>query len=398
MESVRVRDVDAFAAALAAAADVNAAVLAPVMLPAPPAAPATTATRDAHSPVADLLARLADVYGVAGHEASIRDAVRAELPAWARDRATVDTAGNLVVAVGPDRDTAVVMAHLDEIGYEVTRISPDGSVTLVPRGGMFASLWEGQPALLHVGAVPSTTRSGSACGAAGGGPLRGVFVPRDSATRKQPGTLTAWFGLDSAALVARGVAPGVAVTGYKCASRLAATRFTARSIDDRAGSTALVLALRELDPAALTHKVIFVWSVREEIGLEGAAAAAAVFGPSVRRVYAVDTFVASDSPLESSRFAHTPLGAGAIVRALDNSSATDPAETDRVVRLAKAGGIAIQVGTTNGGNDGSELVRYGALDIPLSWPARYSHSPSELIDLRDVRALADIVKAVVTVP
>jgi putative aminopeptidase FrvX len=398
VETVRARDVDAFAAALAAAADVNASALAPVVLAAPPAAPSTTAARDAHSLVADLLARLADVYGVAGHEAPIRDAVLAELPAWARSRATVDTAGNLVVAVGPDRDTAVFMAHLDEIGYEVARIGPDGTVSLVPRGGMFNSLWEGQPALLHVGASPSAARADGACGAANGGPLRGVFVPRDSAARKQPAALTAWFGLDSAALVARGVAPGAAVTGYKCASRLAATRFTARSIDDRAGSTALVLALRELDPAGLKHKVIFVWSVREEIGLQGAAAAAAVFGPSVRRVYAVDTFVASDSPLESSRFAHTPLGAGAIVRALDNSSATDPAETDRVLALAKARGIPMQVGTTNGGNDGSELVRYGALDIPLSWPARYSHSPVELIDLRDVRALADIVKALATAP
>ena len=51
------------------------------------------------------------------------------------------------------------------------------------------------------------------------------------------------------------------------------TRATGRSFDDRVGSTALVLAVRRLDRARLRHTVIFVWSVREEIGLEGAAAA-----------------------------------------------------------------------------------------------------------------------------
>ena len=66
---------------------------------------------------------------------------------------------------------------------------------------------------------------------------------------------------------------------------------------------------------------------------------------------------------------------------------------ERVVALARRAGIPIQVGTTNGGNDGSELARYGAIDVPLSWPARYSHSPVETIDLVDVDALARLIAA-----
>ena len=396
MESVRAVDVDAFAASLARAANVSPASLRPVRLPPPPAAPPTTAVRDVHSVTGDLLGRLADVYGVSGHEAPVRDAVRGALPAWARALATVDSAGDLVLALGPDRDTSVVMAHLDEIGFEVSGIARDGTVSLATRGGFYGSLWEGQPALLHVGPVAGTTRRDGACAAASEGPLRGVFVPRDSATRKQPGPLTAWFGLDSSALVAGGVAVGSAVSGYKCATRLAGARFTARAIDDRAGSAALILAVRALDPKTLAHKVIFVWSVREEIGLDGARATAVNFGPSVKRIYAVDTFVSSDSPIESSRFAHIPIGTGAVVRALDNSSVAPRDEVARVVALARAHHIPIQVGTTNGGNDGSELTRYGALDVPLSWPSRYSHSPVELLDLRDVRSLADVVRAVIS--
>jgi putative aminopeptidase FrvX len=339
--------------------------------------------RDSLAEVASLLARLSDEYGVSGHEAPVRDLVREALPAWARPLARVDTAGNLIVALGPERDTAVFVAHLDEIGLEVTEISPDGQVSLRSRGGFLRSLFEGQPAILHrAPRGDDTTRF-----------LRGVFVPRRTVSARQPAELTAWFGLDSAGLVARGVTVGKSLTSWKRAARLGRSRFTARSIDDRAGTTALLLALARIDRTRLPRKVIFVWSTREETGLSGAAAAAATFGPTVRRVYAVDTFVSADSPLETDRFAVAPLGRGAVLRALDNSSATPAAEVDRVVQVARRAGIPLQVGTTNGGNDGSAFTRYGAMDIPIAWPLRYSHSPAELIDLADVHALGRLVAA-----
>jgi putative aminopeptidase FrvX len=340
--------------------------------------------RDSLAPVAALLGLLADEYGVSGHEAPVRDAVRNALPEWARALARVDTAGNLIVALGPERDTIVFVAHLDEIGFDVSAISADGQVSLRQRGGFFPSLFEGQPALLHL--VP---RAGDTTPSY----IRGVFVPRRTVTGRPPPALTAWFGVDSAALVARGVSVGRPLTSWKRSARLGATRFTARSIDDRAGSTALVFALARLDRARLPRKVIFVWSVREETALAGAAAAAATFGASVNRVHAVDTFVSADSPLESPRFALAPIGRGAVLRALDNSSVTPRAEIERVARIAQQNGIPLQIGTTNGGNDGSTFTRYGVVDVPIAWPLRYSHSPAELIDLSDVHALGRLVAA-----
>ncbi len=138
--------------------------------------------------------------------------------------------------------------------------------------------------------------------------------------------------------------------------------------------------------------------VREEGGLEGAKALAATLGPSVHRVHAVDTFVSSDSPLESRRFAYAPIGAGALVRALDNSSVTPPDEIDRVLRIARASGIPLQAGVTNGGNDGSEFARFGAINVSVAWPLRYSHSPAEVMDLRDLRSLTRIVAALAKAP
>jgi putative aminopeptidase FrvX len=61
---------------------------------------------------------------------------------------------------------------------------------------------------------------------------------------------------------------------------------------------------------------------------------------------------------------------------------------------APAGALALQVGTTNGGHDGSVFTRFGEPDVPIGWPLRYSHSPAEVIDLKDLVAMADLVRAI----
>ena len=384
VESVQTEDIMKLAAAVERAAGVER-VRSPEG-PWPYLPPATeTPRRDSYSGTANLLKSLADIPSVSGHEREVREAVSAELPGWAKQFTRTDNEGNLILEVGPDRDPVMFIAHLDEVGFEVTSIAPDGTVSLRTRGGLFPSLWEGQPALLHLGR-------------AGTHPLRGVFVPRDTATGKQPEALTAWFFMDAAALKQQGVTTGLSVTASKSATRLGSTRFTARALDDRAGSTALILAARRIQPGNLKRKVIFAWSVREETGLEGAMAMARHYGASVKRVYSVDTFVSSDSPLETTRFAHAPLGQGAVIRGLDNSSVAPPAELDRILNLARAHAIPLQVGATNGGTDGSDFVRYGVLHMGLSWPGRYSHSPVEVLDLRDLQALERLIYAIATAP
>ncbi len=325
-----------------------------------------------------VLAPLIETYGVSGAEAPVREAVRRLLPSWARTE--TDTAGNLWVRVGQGDPVVVFVAHLDEIGFLVDSILDDGTLRLRARGGFFPSLFEAKPALVH---SPK-------------GDVPGIFLPRDSGqARRTPPPLRVSVGTATrAAAQALGVAPGSTVTMPKQYVRLAGTRATGRSFDDRVGSASLVLALRRLDRAKLKHQVIFIWSTREEIGLEGAAAAAHALGTTPRRVHAVDTFVSADAPLELPNYAVAPIGAGAVARALDNSSVTPPAVLDTLAALARARGIALQIGTTSGGNDGSVFTPFGVVDVPLSWPLRYSHSPAEVIDLKDLVSLADLVRAI----
>jgi putative aminopeptidase FrvX len=389
VESISAADARDLLAKTAAAGGVTLAADQPWTVPADAPHVARAARTDAYGPAEKELTALLDLPAVHPHEWRVHDAVLAALPAWARVKATTDSAGNIIVAVGPEKNPIAFVAHMDEVGFVVDRIMGNGDIALKSVGGGVASSWEGEVALLDF------DRTGDS---AAPEPLRGVFIPRDTVRVKAPRGLTAWFGLDSAALVARGVWPGAMVVGYKHAERLGAQRITGRSSDDRTGSTALLMAVRSIDPATLPRKTYFVWDVGEEAGLLGARAFGEKYGTTLSRTYAIDTFVSSDSPLELPTFALAPLGKGPVLRGLDNSTVVSRVERDRVIGAARTAGIPLQVGTTQGSTDGSAIGAFGAPNIGLSWPGRYSHTPGEVLDLRDLDALTRLVKALATAP
>jgi putative aminopeptidase FrvX len=325
------------------------------------------------------LRRLAETSAVPGHESPVREIVRQALPEWAKAKAQVDEMGNLWVEMGPDGAADVFIAHMDEVGYTVDSIAPSGEVRLRRRGGAVASAWEGQPEMLQL---------------EDGGELRGIFLTRDTETQKRPDEVRAWFGMKADELEERDVRPGLGVTVYKEAHRIGAHRFAARSMDDRAGTTALLLALSRMDPHELDRRVIFAWSVQEEGGLFGAAALAERFGSATRQAFSVDTFVSSDTPLESPHFAYAPLGAGPVLRSIENSSMAPVAEREHILELALTAGLDVQYGLTQGGTDGTTFTFWGAPNAGLSWPGRYSHSPAEVLDLRDLVGLHRLIKLI----
>lgn len=340
----------------------------------------------------DVLRDLVEAYGPSGREGPVREVVLRMLPSWAAPM--TDTAGNVWVRVGQGGQPVVFVAHLDEIGFIITGIRADGQLTVRALGGFFPSLFEGEPALIHTasGVAPAvfTVRD-----SVGPSPRRTpASSPGQSAAqttmliRVDPGTT------DSSQTAAMGIRVGDVVTMPKQFVPLMGTRATGRSFDDRVGVAAQILALRRLNRAALRHEVIFIFSVREETGLTGARRAADSLQTAPARVHALDTFVSADAPLELRNFADLPIGRGAVARAVDNSSVTPPALLDTLVQVARTRGIPLQVGTTNGGNDGSVFTRYGVPDVPIGWPLRYSHSPAEVIDLRDLVAMADLVRAI----
>ena len=337
-----------------------------------------------HVTSASALAEMIGEYGVSTREEGIRRAVRDRLPDWAEPM--VDARGNLLVRFGDGDEHVAFVAHLDEVGFTVDEILDDGRLKLTIQGGLAPSAWEGQSAIVHTAE----------------GPVRGVFEPRQgwlTATARRPGeALTVFIGRSSkAAVVAAGVGVGDAVTMPKRMRRLGRHRAVARSFDDRVGTTAQLLALARIDPDAVRRRYTFAWVVEEEIGLFGSVALADSI-EDLDRVHPVDTFVSSDDPYPNVGFALTPLGQGVVLRAMDNGYLADPESIGYVRELASAHGIETQIGFTGGGNDGIAFLHRGVPNMPISWPGRYSHSPAEVMDLRDLESLVDLIVALVEDP
>jgi len=344
-------------------------------------------------PLTETLKELVEAYAVSNHEAPMRGVVTRLLPEWAKP--DQDDVGDLVLKIGTAPASAhspsiLVVAHMDEIGYEVKSISNDGRLEVTSMGGGEPSFFLGHPALVH---------------SAGGDHDAVMELPngwdepkfewprgRDSETaiRVDAGARTP----DEVAKL--GIKPGDTVTIPKAYRPLLGTRANGRSFDDRVGCAALISAAWALGGQLPDRNVTFVFSTAEELGLNGAAATAKRLGVENRPdyVFAVDTFVSSDSPIESKRFADAPIGKGFVIRAVDNSNIVRPDLVEKVIKLARANQIPVQYGVTGGGNDGSTFLRYGSVDIALGWPLRYSHSPGEVVDTRDVDSLARIITAI----
>jgi putative aminopeptidase FrvX len=372
VETVDPRDVDALAEWIGKEIGVP-----PLSAPDASTAPSAPAPGALSAP--SLLRSLADSYGISGHEGPVRDQILKSLPAWAKPR--VDEKGNVVVSFGAGGKPLIFIAHMDEVGFEITAIQADGTAAVRVRGGMYLSLWEAHPIV-----VQSPT-----------GAIAGVMAPRQgytTATTAQPDreALYVSFGTESAAETeALGVRVGQSLTIRKQFMPLATHRGTGRAMDDRVGSTALLMALSRIDPKSIANTVTFAWSVEEETGLVGAAHLAAT--EKYDTAFAVDTFVSTDTPVDIQRLAGARLGQGAVLRILDSRTVVPPRVADRIIAIAKGEKIPLQLGTTSGGTDSSAFSAGGAIDVGLSWPGRYSHSPVEVMDMRDLEALVRLIVA-----
>ena len=370
-----------------------------------PGAPAAASAAKAEE---GTLEALSLAYGASGHEQAVRQVVLAQLPPWARRLAKTDAAGNLVLSLGSRRgghsrgDQApdiVFDAHMDEIGYQVTQIESDGRLRVKELGGFYGRYYLGHVMLVHTG-------DGHAVGGVlelpSGWDRPHFKWPPAFSTLTQPAQV--FVGTRSEAQTKElGIRVGDYLTIPKVYHPLLDSLVAVRSLDDRVGDTALVEGVRALGPDFARkwpgRHVTFVWTTGEEVGLDGAAAYAASVakdGHAPDVVFAIDTFVSSDSPLETQRFADAILGQGFVVRAVDNSNIDPPGDVARVIRLAHDHDIPVQYGATGGGNDGAAYTRYGTVDVALGWPMVYSHSPVETASTKDVNALSRMVAVLAT--
>ena len=332
----------------------------------------------------ELTKKLVLIPGVSGYEGEVADFIQSNFPPAVKPQR--DDMDNVWFTVGEGRPHLLFVAHTDELGLVIENITPEGTLKVRGRGGFLSTMYEGRPVVIY-------TKEGS---------VNGVVAPRldydkseATSTPFRTRDFEIYVGVSSEEEVrSLGIEEGNQITIKKRIIELSPDLIATRAVDDRAGCAALLAAALDIDWNKIKGKTItFAWDVQEETGLIGASRLAQTLKPEY--VFPVDTFVSSDGPLDSKRFARTILGKGAVLRAIDSSNIAPRIELDKVIKIAQKNNIPFQLGNTRGGNDGSVFVPGGATDIPLSWPGVYSHSFIEEIHRSDLEDLTRLIVAIV---
>lgn len=351
------------------------------------------------------LAALLEASGVSGYETAVREAVASRLPGWAAPE--VDNLGNLTVTVGSGRPDLLLLAHLDEPGYVVSRITGDGYLRVErlvrfppvsPRTGralpvspLFDQFHEGQ--LVTIG-----TREGPVLGAVA---TLSIHLQRE---RVRPPLATEiltvedlWIdvGAESVEEVrSRGINLLDPVHLFKEATPLAGRRLAGPEAGGRAGALVLVEVLRNLQRERLKRSVVFAWASQHWTGNRGAARLARRFEPK-KVVVLGGLFPPQD--LESvSLESIGRLGDGPVLGAIPLGEKGGADLLQRLEERARALSVPLQRHPASPFHQGTVFAE-GVEAVPLGVPVRYPGTPVETVDLDDldrvVRLLGDLLTA-----
>jgi endoglucanase len=335
-------------------------------------------------PIPDLLRDLLRAAGPTGHEEPAAAVWRNAAAAFAD--VTSDTLGTSFARVRATTEgapTLALLGHIDEIGVVVTHIDGNGLLSFAALGGFDAEVLVGQRVVL----------------AGRTGPVPGVVAAR---VRRERGERSAVkrddlhidIGASDRDDAATLVRPGDAGVWVGEPLELPNGRLASKSLDDRLGAYAVLEAARRVaDEGGAAVDVVAVATVQEEIGHNGARAAAFALEPDF--ALAVDVTYATDVPGESEQKAGKfELGSGA---AITFGPVANRRLSDLLVTIAEEESIAhtIEVlsGRTHTDADDVHVGRGGVPTGILSIPVRYMHSPSEIAALDDLEAVVRLLVA-----
>jgi len=339
-------------------------------------------------PVEELLRTLCDLAGPTGQEESVTEWVARE---WReRGEVTRTAVGNLFLHIPGPGPRVLLAAHADELSLIVRSLTPDGFLRVLPgeRDAFAFPYFVGQRYRVL----------------AEGGPLPGILATTTGhalTPEQRERTRLGWddlfvdVGLTAAEAAERGIRVGTRMVwdpGIQRIGRL----LVGKAMDDRLGVAVLVELSRRLAERAPRFDVTLALTVQEEIGMVGAGSVARD-GRGFDLGFIIDNGLAGDIPTVSEGHVPVRLGAGPALVHRDSSVHYSRRLIGELRRVAERHGIPVQdVVLYHYSSDGAHLVRQGMETLLVAPPIRYSHSPFEAVDPRDVESAVRLFEAYLT--
>jgi putative aminopeptidase FrvX len=303
------------------------------------------------------------------------------------DETFSDHYGNCVAVLNKGGSPRLMLAaHADEIAMAVNFIDKDGFIYVKRMGGIDPAITKAQRVVIH-------SRKG---------PVKGVVgnvaphLSRGSDSDPKPPKIHELFidiGVASRKEAQKLVQVGDPITLNDEFDVLRGDLVVARAFDNRIGTFAVAEALRLLTEkrAKLQAEVCVVSNIMEEVGCLGARQIAYTLKPDVALV--VDVTHATDYPtVNQSQHGDIQIGRGPTVT---HGGANHPEVVVRIEKVAKQKKIKLQHETVSAtsGTD-TDVIFWTRGGIPsglVSLPNRYMHSPVEVVSLKDLGQIPELL-------
>jgi putative aminopeptidase FrvX len=348
-------------------------------------------TDNSLSVLSDHLRRLTSIPALTGFEDPLVALMRDEL-AQRSNIVSVDRLGNVLAYFGSGDFTVLIGAHVDEIGLIVRRIAPNGYLGVERVGGVPERVLAGQR-------VDVLSQSGELIPGVIGTKSHHLTEQEERYRVVPVGQIYIDIGAESREDArSKGIDVGSPVT-YARTFFQSNTRVYTPAIDDRVGCLVLLELADRLQEQQLPVSVVLVASVLEEYNARGIIPAGRVIMPDC--MVALDVAVACDTPDLVGK-TDVQLGGGPTLntysfhgRGTLGGVIPAPQLLARFASVAADAGIPVQRNVFFGGlTDASflQMLGEGIPAIEIGIPTRYTHSPIESCDLRDVVATIDLVE------
>lgn len=302
------------------------------------------------------------------------------------DETFSDAYGNCVAVLNRGGSPRLMLAaHADEIALVVNFITDEGFVHVRRLGGVDPAITKAQRVVIH-------TRKGPVKGIVGN--VAPHLTRRDKERRlPEIQDLLIDLGVSHRKEAEQLVRVGDPITLTDAFELLRNDLAVGRAFDNRVGTWAVAEALRLLRETVkdLRAEVCAVSNIMEETGLLGARQIAYSLKPDIALV--VDVTHATDVPTVSKALhGDIKIGAGPT---LTHGGSNHPDVVARLEKVAHKRKIPLQheaVSATSGTDtDVIFWTRGGIPSALVSLPTRYMHSPVELVSLKDLAKIPELL-------
>jgi endoglucanase len=330
----------------------------------------------------ELLQDLINAHGVSGNESQVREVIIKAIKPFV-DEVEIDSSGNVIAHKKGRKPSFMLAAHMDEIGMMVREITSSGLLLCAAVGGVSALGMVGirvvvQGAKEDIHGIVTT---------------REISCGEDMEEIPEVEELVVDTGLTTEKLKNLGVTVGAFLEPMKESTWLTyGNTISGKALDDRLGCYCLIKIAEQL--RRVQQEVYYVFTVLEEVGMQGAKTSAFAIHP--RWAVVVDVTAANDlsEDAEKDLGTHLVLGGGPCLLHMDESFIPNADLLGALRQVADKQKMPIQhevssFGTTDASN--ISAVRRGVASATVSIPIRNVHSVIEIANKKDVNATISLI-------